>query len=215
MRYPRAYAGVKKIFIAEILELIGSVLTSFGAVSAVAGAAGASAGMSSSASSAFTLGGVSLAIPGLIILLVGEVLMLVGLKQAGDDEPQYLKKAFYAAIAMVVVSVVSSFFSNSGAANYIAVGVSLIQGLVTIFVFIYTIAGFNKLAAELGGFDGLISFGRKVMYGLTIGLIANLIASVLGRSNAGVIVAGIAAIIMLVIYIAYLVYLSKAKRMLE
>ena len=203
MTLPNAYKGVKKVFIAEILQIIGAILAIIGLLE-LAGAIGvyqqfgnvdgleglaASGGM-------FTLIALTLSIIALI-------LNLVGLKQASKDEPDRMAKAFAFAIATLILSVVVGVFQSlhwySAAAVFNVL--STISQMCTI---VFTIMGVSEVTQNIARQD-VADMGPKI---LTISVIA-IIASIIGNVVGGV-AAIIALALMIVAYAVFLVFLGRA-----
>ena len=217
MVFPNAYSGVKKLYAGEILQLIGAifigivVILGLGAVNA--DAAGA---LTEEEAGGMALGILMAFVPALLLLLVGEILVLVGLHQAGKDEPRYMKKGFWAAIIMIIVTTAMGAVSgNGGAQNLAASFLSCLAEILSLFVFLYSIQGVMELAQRLGRED-LVSRGKTIMVVLIVGIAASAVASIAATTLGSVAsVASVVALIALVLaYVLFLSYLSKAKRML-
>ena len=222
MRFPNAAKGVSKIFIAEILMLIGAIVTLIGAVLVMGSSetlvesfvadeltqeAGVSLGMTYA-------GGSMIMLASLIVMLIGEILLLVGLWQTGKDEPIYAKKAFWFAIILIVVGIVNSCLTASGNESF-ARFAQVASDVLNILVFTFTIYGINQLAQQVNRSD-IAALGNKIVWILVAVLVISLILKII--SNTGVIggIGSIAAsVLSIVMIVAYLVFLAKAKNALK
>lgn len=209
MRFPNAYGGVKKIFIAEILLIIVALLGGVAVVSGIAGLGAAGAGSAEGAM--VGLGGTILSGIGVLVLsLIALILNLVGLHQAGKDEATYLKPAFYLTIVQIVASIIGSFFQ----AGVMGGVMGLINRLLSIAICFLVIYGIMKLAAELNRED-MVSFGNKIVWIIVITYMLSWVADIIPAATAKTVLGVIGAILMIVGGIAYLVFLSKATKMLQ
>ena len=100
--------NTKKMFIAEILQLIAAVLLLISAVSLGAGVVSAFDGNEGAATGALATGGIFGAL-GIILPPIALILSLVGMWQASKDEPDRMRKAFWFAIAALVLGVLQGF----------------------------------------------------------------------------------------------------------
>lgn len=217
MRFPNAFAGVKKIFTAEILALIARICVLIASVGALAtlGAAAATANTDSSAAAAVGLAGAGIAgifgVASGILAIIAFILQILGINKAKADEPAF-KTALIFILVGIAASVISSLFSSNETVSSIF---SIVGDIANLCVTLYIIQGIKNLADQLN--DGAMSAkGNKifmlitVMYGIVllaniIGLFAPAIASIL---------AIVAAVIGIVQYFIFLSYLSQAKKML-
>ena len=144
MRFPKAYAGVKKIFTSEILSLISTILLVI--VAAVA-AVDESGELPSGKNGAIAV----VAIVGLIALVLGliaTILQLVGLHSASKNEGAF-KTAFFFALIMLIITAVGGAVATKNENSII----SDLPSLLNIFVFIFTVSGISNLARKLGRED--------------------------------------------------------------
>jgi len=211
MRFPNAYKGVSKLFLAEILMLIGSIV---GIIAAVLLLAAYSADPNGLVEGALATMGVSsiVMVASTVLAIIGFILNIVGLVQAKKDDGGF-KLALIFALICIALSIVSSILAN---VNPNVAG--WMEFVVTIFelcVFEYVVVGIMSLANQLGD-QGMVSFGAKIRMLISILYIVLLIIRLFGNINvtfAGV-VGIVGAILELVVYIGYLIYLAKAKKML-
>ena len=86
MNYPSAAGGLKNMFVAQILVLVGGVLTVVGAVGAV-----------------FTLGlSAILLLPASLLMLVGGILEFWGLYKASADDQGYRGALLFVVVGVVL-----------------------------------------------------------------------------------------------------------------
>ena len=234
MKFPNAAKGVKRIFVAEVLTLIGllSVLVATTLILTIS-----SVFTLESAIGAFLAIGITvICLASVVLLIVAFIMELVGVINASRDESSF-KSALIFFIVSIVLSIVSSLLKS---VSVIAGGIlSLIGGLVSIFVLIFIIAGIIRLADRLNRGD-VSGKGSKVLKLLIIikvvALIVTTIASFMGDSasisavissmvapsevastpSTAVVIILIATPVLEVIqYIIYLPFLSQAKKMLN
>ena len=212
MTFPNAYNGVKKIFTSQILVLIGAILIGVAAVMGGATAVSTTNGtMNIDVAVGTTAGAAGVALVGSVLIIVGYIINLVGLHQAGKDEKRYFKPAFIIAIVTLILAIVAGLFSDNATLQSV---VSLISRVAEMFVIIFTIAGIGELANKLNR-PQIASFGNKVLILILVAQILAVIANMIGSGNAaaGMSIAG--SILAIVSYIAFLVYLSRGKNMLQ
>ena len=221
MTFPNAYHGVKKIFTAELLKLIGAGCLLLLAVSAVIAAVSAAAGEDSGLLTAGILS-VIFGIAGVVLPIIGYIMNIVGLYQASKDEENF-KTAFAAAIIALVISAVSGIFSavgiGAGVADNISRGVSTIMEIV---ILVFVVGGISALAEKLHKTEMVTMGGHILIIVIIINglrIIADIIPMLFGANNTTTSIEGImqivAGICAIVGYIVYLVYLGKAKNMLR
>ena len=212
MTFPNAYNGVKKLFTAEILGLISGVCTLIAAIGVILLAAGKSGGMIVS---------VIFAVAVLVLAIIAYIMMLIGLKRAGRDENRF-NQAFIVAIAVLVLSVVSSIFTSAGIGGGIPSAVmDCVKKVGDVVIAIFVINGIQNLAAQLGD-NLIIKKGTTLLVILAIvnGIAAliSLVTAFIGGtfvSTAAAVLALISGILSLIYYILFIVYLGKAKKMLQ
>ena len=215
MRFPNAAKGVKKLFTAEILQLIAEVV----AIVAIAMLI-----ITLAAEKAQSQGGVIVAGTGTVILfgatavltLIAGIMSLVGVIQAAKDEGAF-KVALVAIIISLAAAVVAGVFSNNGVIQSIC---QVIQNVMSLAVTLFVINGITNLAEKLNNTE-VWSRGRSLLKVivciLAFSLIASFISLIFGGafvSTAAAILALISAILNVVCYILYLILLNKGKKML-
>lgn len=220
MKYPYAYLGVRKIFSSRILALIGGVALFIGTCLAIA----LTASLKGATESELASGGV-LAVVSLAIILASSVLMIIafifniiGLSKASNDEPSF-RIALFAVLMNILVLGFGSMFSsmqNQFMASLMNAGSTVLD----LAAFVFTIQGIRRIAVQLDD-ESMDSKGNtlfKVLLAVfTLEFIANLIVAIFGGHTASVIaavIATVAAVLTIIEYILFLVYLGQAKKML-
>jgi len=225
MKYPNAYQGIKKMFTAEILEIIASVCIFFAGIAAIVAAAGAI--VPDPAESAGLLGGGLIAAAVLmagfgVLSIIAIILLLVGLKRAGLDESRF-NKGFSMALASLILSVAAAVLSTvNGGNNIFDDFATLVASILQIFAMLYVSQGISSLAEDLG--DQAVAKSANSLYLvysvlLIIEAIMRIVSAFLSndlnmKTSSGVILM-ISSVIAIVAYIAYIVLLGKAKKMLS
>ena len=209
--FENAHKGVNKLFVAQVLNLIGAVLLVFGVFMAALTAASTEVTGAEAATAGFGVTALLTLIPGVVVPIVAEVFTLVGLYQASKDEDNYLKKAFWMSVGILALSAFSGgvmgFTGNQ--TGFFAGFMELIQSLLTIWIFFFTVQGINALAQQIGR-DDLVSKGTRLMYVYCGVYAAGALAGIL--SNAvGAVAAILSLILFIVAYVLYLTYLSQAR----
>ncbi len=218
MRYPNAQAGVKKVFIAEILTLLVSVLALIGAVTAAVGIE-AQGTLSEEAVTGTLIGGGALVLTAGVLGLVSLIINLVGLRQGGKDEPG-MRYAFIMAVLALVSSVAGEAINANGTST-LGNMVTDLGGLFNFLVVVFVIASLIRLA-ELLDNKKMVSKGNRLNTIILFCLLASFLLEITPRvfsssiSENMVSVLGIAAALCAVIgYILYLGFLKNAVQMLK
>lgn len=217
MMFPHAAKGVKKIFTAEILALIGTVLLGVATTAFLAvgeDRLGENTGLSVTVLIGFLAGGV--------LALIALIFKLIGVIQTSMDEPAF-KGVLYVTIFSMIVSAFATTFSYNLFISSVASGVSAVAELVTI---VLIIVGVCHMADHYDRKDMMQRGGRIlriVLWLAVLSIIMRFISIFLPRNFedandlAKFIVIGLAVLsVMLSIaeYALYLAFLSKAKKML-
>ena len=215
--YPNAYDGIKKIYLAEILTLISTIIACVATVVAAIGLKSADGGAEDiGAASAIVGGGAVLIISG-IIILVAFILNILGISRASKDEENFKK-----AMTWLLISLIGSLaagFTKDG--SFINLACDLVYQIGNILVTFYVIDGVISLARKIGRED-LVSRGTKlkgmIIAVYVIGFALTLISGFMKQSDAMSVISGvlavIALIVMIVAYVMYLKLLSGGKKML-
>lgn len=221
MTCPNAYHGVKKLFTAQLLALIGAVCILLGASIAVIAAGAAYAG-SAGGTAASGLGSVVFLAAGVILPLIAYIMNLVGLHQASKDEGSF-RIAFWVSILALVLSFVNAILTTTTAGAGVGDDIAgMMQIVCEIIIFVYVLQGIKNLAERLHD-NTVYDLGSKLMIMMLILYIMNFIVKlinlIVSRSPGQTSVAGVlsivAGILGIIIYIFYLIVLGKARNMLR
>ena len=221
MKFPNVAKGVKRIYTAEVINLIATICLIVAAVLIVVAVAGGKLAAGNTGAALLGGGMIGAAVCALawfVLSIIGFIMKLVGIVNASKDEASF-KSALVFLIVSIVVSVVSAILM----ANSVGVAGNLLYTfaqLLEVFITIFVIAGGVKLADLLNRGD----IGRKgtnvlkiIIVVNVLMLIANLVSSFMGGIAASV-VAGVLLIVALVLevvqYFLYLSFLGKTKKML-
>ncbi len=208
MRFPNALEGVKKIYKAEIIALIGAVV---GFVAALLSLIGMQSG---------GLGGMAVAgvliIAMSVLFIIGFIMNIVGLNKAKPDEENF-KYALYMVLIGIILSIVVGATKEGTLIHTLGESISKICNLLVNYL---VATALMNLAEKLGD-TAVAQKAKSVRTLLTIVWVIALVLQVLGdafTSKAGIIafvLTLIASIIEIIAYIVYLSLLSKARGMLE
>ena len=206
MTLPNAYNGVKKIFVAELLQLIGAVLTLVG-LTLIVGSVGVFVETEGTAevAGAMATGGIFTLISACLAILA-LVLNLVGLKQASIDEPDRMGKAFTCAIIALILSVIVAVCQGMhwGAAGFF----NALASIAELCAIIFTIMGVSEVTQNIARQD-VADMGPKILTISVIAIVASIIAGIVGSVIGGV-ASTIALVLMIVAYVVFLVFLGRA-----
>lgn len=223
MKYPNAAKGVKRIFTAEILKLVGTIFGVIGLTIVAIGLMTAKVTNGSDAGIVTLV--VSLGIGALpliawfVLRLIGFILRLVGIINAKQDEDSF-KSSLVCLILEMVSVVVSGVFLGINSTVVASVLYSFAE-LMGLFVTLFIISGIIKLADKLNRGDVSAKGSNLlklicVIVGLS--LLLNIISSILIGNPAIMFIAlilfGAALILCAIQYIMFLSFLAKAKKML-
>lgn len=194
--YPNAAGGLKLMFWAQILSIVGGVVTGFGAGLAVADMmAGGSGGLG------------AVAILGSILTIAALVMNILGLYKAGDDDAAY-RNGLTLAIAGLVVSVISLFVSGI---PFVGTLLSLV-GTVLNFLVVKVVCETTGNLLHSVGNDALAQRGvtvAKIYFVCTVISVVCTILSIIPVINIlSGLVSAVSGIVSLVGYIMYLTFLS-------
>ena len=221
MTFKNAYHGIKKVFTAELLTLIGTVCFLIAILLGLLFVGTVYIG-SDSGAVASGIGAIVFIIGGIVLWVVGYIMNLVGLSQAGKDEDN-IHIAFIVSIFVLLLRIVSGIFMLLGVGGGIADNIaSTIGGVCEIVVFVLVITGVSVLANKLGKPD-MVRSGATLMRMLVavycISILATLVVAFFGPNPTALTVCSIleavSALFSIVGYIIYLVFLGRAKNMLR
>ena len=225
MKFPNAAKGVKKIFTAEILSLIGQILAAVSTIAVLIAILTSGITVESlKTGNGFEglvgfllIAGIAWIIMG-IFMFIAMIIRIVGIAQARRDEDNFTAALVFQIMSIVttlltiflpIISVRASGFLDS------------VTTLLDVFVVILVISGIIKLSDKLNNGEIArkgVNILKLIIMINVFGLLGTLIASFMGGTVASVaaaVIALIAAVLSVVQYIMYLSFLSKAKKMLE
>ncbi len=212
MKFPNAYSGVKKLYTAEILALIGVVallIAAFAALVMVGAAEAEEAGIGAASLGAAAVFGLI----GGVLAIIAFILQIIGLNAGGKDEPLF-KTALSFAVAGIVVQALASFVPSEIVQDIANTFVPLAQ----VLLIYYVISAIRSLAEKLGNSE-LVEKAKGVVTVVFVTFAVQILAKVLGQfvltGKIGGIVEIVGYVLEIVQFIVYLSYLSKAKKMLE
>ena len=209
MKFPNAFAGVKKLYTSEILALIALI---FALITAIAGfftIGVIDAGVEEAVNAGLGVTGVFTILTA-ILSLICFILNLVGLGQAGKDEPAF-KYALYVSLLGIVVSVAAGLVPEGFGKEIL----SVINEIVLLLVPVLSIAGIMSLSKQYMNSD-MENRGNSLLKLMSASIIIAGVADIIYRFFAnGAIVLGIIAIVIdLAASLIYLGYLNRARKML-
>ena len=218
MGYTNALKGIKKIFVAQIIAIIVTLLTA-GTTLLFNVTKEFFDNEATILSSPFGVAGVSLSFVSVIMMGLMTVFGIIGSFQASRNEPEF-KKSLMCCVAVGVLSFIGSFFQIPNGTLYtIFVSAGMI---VEMFVMIFAISGIINLAVNCERAD-VAEKGDRVMRILVgiylISAIDTLIFRIFALSDhsqiVSLIVGAVDLILNVVQYIVYLKYLKQAFIMLQ
>ncbi len=210
--FPNARKGIKKLFLAEILTIVAAV------IGFVATIVTAIPPVRDSLPGAIVLA--SFAIVALLLLVLAFLLHMFGLGQGGRDSGHF-RVAFWAVIFAIVFSIGAELCKAIPGVRdfaWISGALETLSKVINAFVIIYVISGISSLAVAIGRDD--VAAKGTIMIWIILGLY--LLTAILGlvssffTAEAFVILFGIlsigAAVVEIVIYVTYLLFLRKATK---
>ena len=221
MRFPNAAKGVKRIFTAQILQLIGTICMVIGCIILIAGGVtavlskGSEAGMIAALSQA--AGASIFLIAYSILAMIAFIMQLVGIINAKNDEESF-KSALICTIIGIIAPIVGGLFYKLPVVMGLCFSIGNLMGL---FVTIFIITGIIKLADQLNRGDVSTKGSNLLKIIIVIAglsLILSIISSFMLTNTAILVTAVILIVISLVLsviqYIMFLTLLAKGKNML-
>ena len=214
MRFPNAYRGVKKIWLAEMLMLLAAIV---GIIMVIVMAAnGTMVGEDIVINEGVKTPIAVLGIVTAVIALVAFILNLIGLINANNDDSAF-RIALLVTILGIVTSAISAIWSNNETLNK-WMDTALI--ICSMFASYYVLTGIANLAEKMSdaATKALALKSRTLVEGsFCATALFKLIISIFKIQNGSTIstiLAVIALLLELVSYILYLRALSKGKKML-
>lgn len=218
MKYPHALAGVKLIFAAAVIALIGSVCGSVLLLNLYLSTPGILQGIVPE-ENGVSVSDVLLLLLGMLVSVLSFsalVLQLIGSAKAAKDE-----NTFKAVIYMISVGLVVSLISAVFGSNSKIVGITnLISEFIDLFVSIYIVQGVIVLAGKLNNTEVEVKGER--LYKLMIAIYSTVILVQLftmvfngtGIQMAAGVLTTLSGMLSVLEYAIYLLFLRKAKTML-
>lgn len=215
MKFPNAAKGIKKIFNAEILNLIALIATSILLILSVVLASltesDNDATMGVLAISILVFGAVA-GVMGIIAL----ILMIVGTIQTAKDEPSF-KMIIYLAVLNIIVAIIAALFSGNQFVNNLANGFNSVVSFITSILVVIGVANLARQLLNTELAEKCAKLLRVVIWVGMLSLMTRFFSIFWGSKVALVIIIflGVISIILSIIqYILYLSMLSKAKKIL-
>ena len=218
MRYPNAAKGIKKIWIAEILGILATVLAVVLVIMVSASHIDTSMSGEEAAQALETakIAGpvVAFGVVMMLVMLVSYILNLIGILNASKDDVGF-KNALWVLLASIAFGIGAAILQNSNprAAHWLQVPSTLFELVVTIYV----LDGIANLARNLGKND-IVDLSKQCRTWLMCALVLSAAAKVfvaLGTEGSTLnTTSGIAAaLLQIVAYVVYLWVLNKARLM--
>jgi hypothetical protein len=214
MRFPNAYRGVKKIWLAEMLMLLAAIV---GIIMVIVMAAnGTMVGEDIVINEGVKTPIAVLGIVTAVILLIGFILNLIGLINANNDDSAF-RIALLVTVLGVVASAISAIWSNNETLNK---WMDTATTICSMFASYYVLTGIANLAEKMSdaATKALALKSRTLVEGsFCATALFKLIISIFkiqDGSTIYTIMSIVALLLELVSYILYLRALSKGKKML-
>ncbi len=217
MNYQNARKGISKILTAQWIQIICIILMLIGAVTTIVFtfSAGILSDVSADAAGESIMkagiGGM-IVLAALVIGVIAFILNLVGLNTARKDETQF-NTAFMICIIGLVVAVLATCLQSVN--PIFADWMNFVQKILSLAVIEYVAAGIISIAEKLNN-EKVAGLGRKIRMLIMILYIIVLVLNVFGKGTS--LLAGyvsIAEVVLeLIVFIVYIVLLTKAKNML-
>lgn len=213
MKFQNAYKGIGKIYLAEVLELIGAILLGIGIAAGFFGMK-TEGQIDAAITSSLALGAFLSLLPGIILPVVSLVLSFLGLSEASKDEPTQLRTAFISCIAALAFSIIAGIIQSvSGASNLLSSIFELLATLASLFITIFTIGGISKLMTRIGRND-LVNRGNQILWLLVAAQLAEQVARMLPQGTFASILELAAIIFSTAMCIMYLGFLRNSRNAL-
>ena len=214
MKFPNAYKGVKKIWIAELIMILVAVV---GIVTVVIPAANGVDINDEVALSNAPFKGLlaALAIVAALGALVAFFFNLIGIIGARKDDTNF-KIALYVTLLGIAASIVSAIWSNSKVLNK---WMDIVITLSSLFASYYVLTGIASLAEKYPDEEtkAFVLKSRTWLEGsFCLTIVLKFIANIFHiQSEVALLIMGIAALVVEIIsYVLYLCALNKGKNML-
>ena len=216
MKFPNAAKGIKKIFAAEIFDLIAILLTGIASLFAIASLASAAEKSEIAAGISIVGAGIFVTVAG-IIAIVSLIIGIVGYIQTAKDE-QSFKAIIYLNVFAIIIAVIGGFFAGNQTASTF---IQLISQAVSLVTTILVVLGINNMAMYLKRQDVVDKCEKFFKVIICLGIVSILLKCLSAFMNNQVaqviaVISVIAAIVISIVqYILYLSILARAKKMLN
>ena len=217
MKYPNAYAGIKKIFAAEIIQIIAVIAMIIGFVFAIGGMAAAVVPEADTDAAFISAGsGFLFILAAFVLLIIGFIFNLVGLARAKKDEHNF-GTAFWLVIISLACSIISVFIQTMN--PWLYGWLDFVSSIFRISSIEVTIIGILNLAVALRN-DSVAKFAGVIRIFITILWIVVIVMRV-WRNNIALnpvlanTISTVYLVLELLVFILFIILLTKAKKMLE
>lgn len=218
MRYPNAAKGIKKIWIAEILGILATVLAVVLVIMVSASHIDTSMSGEEAAQALETakIAGpvVAFGVVMMLVMLVSYILNLIGILNASKDDVGF-KNALWVLLASIAFGIGAGILQNSNprVAHWLQVPSTLFELVVTIYV----LDGIANLARNLGKND-IVDLSKQcrtwLMCALVLSAAAETFVAIGTQGSVLNTASGVAAgLLQIVGYVIYLRVLYKARQM--
>jgi len=216
MNFPNAHKGISRILTAQWIQLICSVLTIVGAVLTIVYSISAvtAAEAPLKAADVSTVTGISgaIVIVALVFGIIAIIMNLIGINTARKDDSQF-NTAFILCIISLIVGIAAGVIQifNPTIADWM----NYAQKILSLAVIEYVVAGIISLASQLND-KSVAGLGRTLRTIILILYCLAIVIRVIGNvgTSLGNIFSIADVVLELVVFIIYIVLLTKAKRML-
>lgn len=214
MKFPNAYSGIKKIFIAEILSIVSVLFIFITSILVLVGIIN----IDTTAGAVSVLASILLLVASGVVSIVSFILNIVGVSKASQDEP-----LFRPALIFIFVGIIASILSTIFVRNTLgSVFFSTIGDVLEILISIYIVQGIIELAAKYDNYKLQIK-GHTILKIMLIvcalGFASNLFVICFGYNGLPEVFYGTMGIVGGVLgitqYVLFLTLLAQAKKMLK
>ena len=214
LKFPNAYRGVKKLFLAELIGVIAALLLITSGILQTAGVKNVELVTKS----------VAVALTSTIATIVLFLLQIIGLSQAGKDDKK-IRFAMFLAILNILIAIGTAVIlafkiPNMGSITGI---LEIVSGVAEILIVYFVFNGIADLAKKLGN-ASMEKKGRNIAGVLVLLYLFSIAFSASSKFISGTaewiqtvvaVLAIIAALVELAMYVVKFFYLAKATKMLK
>nr|AHF26026.1 hypothetical protein [uncultured bacterium Contigcl_1738] len=213
MKFPNAYKGIGKIYLAEILQLIGAILLAIGIAVGFFGMK-SEGQVEAAVTSSLALGAFLSMLPGMILPMISLILSIIGLNEASKDEPTQLRTAFISSIAALALAIIAGVIQSvNGDSNLLSSFFELLSTLASLFVTIFTVGGISKLMTRIGRND-LVNRGNQILWLLVGAQVLEQIARMLPQGTFALVLSFAGLMFSVVMYFLYIGFLNHSRNAL-